>query len=249
MVKRIVVVLVAVLLLGSVGAGVVAMTRGAERDPSEAVEGPRPLTAAEADRLGVTRFRNHTAGAREVALAIPHEGRTMLLRGAVDFRSHLGYGVLTGADPEGPVLVQWTMAAVVVRPWVADRELPARPPRDGWVGRRLAPAGATLDTALLLTLNLAGDRPENAQLLSQNGARWLRSERAGGKPVDVVSGPAPATGEARRSRTRFWLTADGTMVRFEADVETAEQPIVATLGEEHTGPVRRVPGLRDRAQR
>jgi hypothetical protein len=199
----------------------------------------RPLTGEEANRLGVTRFRNHEAVAREVALTIPASTGALSFEGVVDFRRHLGYGVLSDEGSGAVSLVQWTLSSVIVLPWQADKPAPSTPPAEtaGWQGRALATDGSSVDTALLIALNLAGDRPENAQLLNQNGALWLRSTTLDGQEVDVVRGPgAEADGQVEESRTRFWLTADGTSLRVEVDLATTPDPVVVGLGDDVTPP-------------
>lgn len=208
----------------------------------------RPLTSEEANRLGVTRFRNHEAVAREVTLTIP--GSTgasgpLSLEGVIDFRRHVGYGVLSDEASGAVSLVQWTLTSVIALPWQAGKPAPATPPAEtaGWQGRSLVADGSSVDTALLIALNLAGDRPENAQLLNQNGALWLRAATVDGEKVDVVRGPgAEDDGEVQKSRTRFWLTADGTSLRVEVDLATTDAPVVVGLGDK-AAPPQAVKGL------
>jgi hypothetical protein len=205
----------------------------------------RPLTSEEANRLGVTRFRNHEAVAREVTLTIPDVTGSLSFHGAVDFRRHVGYGVLSDGGSGAVSLVQWTLTSLIVLPWQADEPAPATPPAEtaGWQGRSLVANGSSVDTALLIALNLAGDRPENAQLLNQNGALWLRSATIDGQEVDVVRGPgAEAEGQVQESRTRFWLTADGTSLRVEVDLATTSDPVVVDLGAK-VAPPQAVAGL------
>jgi hypothetical protein len=239
--------LIALVVLAAATAVVVAVVVVGGNDHGRTTTA-RPLTSDEANRLGVTRFRNHEALAREITLTIP--GATgaagpLTLEGVVDFRRHLGYGVLSDEGSGAVSLVQWTLTSVIALPWQAGKAAPAEPPAEtaGWQGRSLVANGSSVDTALVIALNLAGDRPENAQLLNQNGALWLRSATIDGEKVDVVRGPgAEADGEVQESRTRFWLTADGTSLRVEVDLATADDPVVVGLGEKATAP-RAVKGL------
>jgi hypothetical protein len=239
--------LVAVLVAALVGVTAVVL----HADDTGGTPTSRPLTADEANRLGVTRFRNHEAGARHITVTIPGttggagSGAPLTLTGSADFTRHLGYGVLTDEGTGAVSLVQWTLTSVIALPWSPGKAIPATPPADtaGWQGRSLVANGSSVDTALLLVLNLAGDRPENAQLLNQNGALWLRSTTLDGQKVDVVRGPgAEADGQVEDSRTRFWLTADGTSLRVEVDLATSADPLVVGLGDTVTPP-RAVKGL------
>lgn len=240
-------VLVVALAVAGAGFGLITLRSGDADEPGAATStGARPLTEEEANRLAVTRFRNHEAGARDVTLTVPTPSGPVTLDGVVDFEKHVGYGVLTGGGSEAVALVQWTLDSVILQPWPTGTAAPVEPPKDGWQGRSLTGSGSSLDTALLIVLNLAGDRPENAQLLNQNGAAWLRRATVDGEKVDVVRGPGTeSAGRTVESRTRFWLTGDGTSVRVEVDLESAEEPVVVALGAS-VGAVTPVPGLLDR---
>ncbi|MFG2292820.1 hypothetical protein [Streptomyces sp. NPDC048603] len=182
---------------------------------------PRPLTAEEADRVALARFTTYRRGTGEVTAAIPSRGRTVTLTGRIDWRRHRGYAeIRDDAEPPARELVHWTTAAVAVHPgWPGG--LPDRPPASGWQVHRLVPRGSALDSALVLLLQLGADRPDNAQLLARSDARRLRDDRIGKTPVMVVAGPgAPGapTGSGRLGNTRYWIDADGTLLRFKARV-------------------------------
>jgi len=66
-------------------------------------------------------------------------------------------------------------------------------------------------------VSLSNDRPENAQLLRQDGATWLRQDRVGEVPVDVMTGPV-RDGRAESS-FRYWVDADGRLLRLEARLD------------------------------
>jgi hypothetical protein len=204
-------------------------TTGAE----PTADNPRPLTASEAERLALVRFVNHQRGRGALAATVPSGGHDFTVTGHVDWREHRGYAkaATTGADgtPIG-FLVLWTLTTIDVHPnWTAD--LPAQPPPTGWNRRPLNARSNPVDAALLLVLNLAADRPDNAQLLNQSDARWLRAERLGDTDTMVVTGPSsagpgtagtgapappPATDEQPRGRIRYWVDPEGVLLRLSA---------------------------------
>jgi hypothetical protein len=210
---------------------------------------PRPLTAEEADALSLARFRNYQAGGRAVRISVPSGAGTLTVAGSVDFHAGVGYGVLTDSTPSAPGqgLLQWTTQAMVVdevRPLPATA--PADPPRSGWQGRALQTTGSSLDTALLITLSLGADRPDNAQLLQQSDARWVQEATADGVKVDVIDGPTTAqsaTARATGSAVRYWVARDGTLYRVRAQVASAPRPVVIDFPSEPYAPVHPIAGL------
>lgn len=183
--------------------------------------GGLPLTSGQAERLAVARFRNYSAGTMPVSISIP--GATPALVDAlVDFRKHVGFGSLTVSPAGGraeTIRIAWSFDKVAyATPLVTDTsQWQTRPMGDQPI----------LDTPLLIVLNLAADRPDNAQLLQQSSARWLGSGTEGGVAVDVLTGPAPAapsqtstpattTAAATTSaRTRYYVDASGQLLRFD----------------------------------
>ncbi|MFI0814921.1 hypothetical protein ACH4TX_05645 [Streptomyces sp. NPDC021098] len=115
--------------------------------------------------------------------------------------------------------------------------LPAHPPRHGWARRALTTRASTIDTTLLLLLNLAADRPDNARLLLRSGARRLGREKVAGVPVTVFAGPsatkpqatAPKAARLAPGRTRYWIAADGRLRRFSARLAGGTEWLVATF--------------------
>src|SRR2546429_5007 len=66
---------------------------------------------------------------------------------------------------------------------------PASPPASGWSGRPLQTAGSSLDSALAIALGLGSDRPDNAELLPQNGAARVGQDSVHGHRVEIMTGP------------------------------------------------------------
>ncbi|MBW4717184.1 hypothetical protein [Saccharothrix obliqua] len=186
-----------------------------------AADNPRPLTTDEAERIALVRFANHQRGRGAVIGVIPSAGRNLHLNARVDWRDRRGYGTVHATEPTGErigYLLQWTSSAIAVaHEWAGG--LPDQPPATvEWKSRPPAPRHNTVDAALLMTLDLATDRPENAQSLARSDARWLRSERLGNGHLMVVAGPGPATDNTRRDRVRYWIDGGGALRRVTAPV-------------------------------
>jgi hypothetical protein len=175
---------------------------------------PRSLTVPEAERLALVRFTNYTAGVSAFTASVPSPGGKLLLDGRVDFVHHLGNaGMRTdGRDDEfSRGLLQWNLGRVAF----------ATAPSADWQVRDLQERGSELDGALRLLVNLGADRPENAQLLLQSSARWLRPDRVGDTAVDVFEGPKQK--DAAEARLRYWLDSDGKLRRLEAKLGNSEE--------------------------
>ncbi|NGY61855.1 hypothetical protein G7043_23285 [Lentzea sp. NEAU-D13] len=188
---------------------------------------PRPLSIPEAERLALVRFSNYTTGVSAFTASVPSPGGKLLLDGRVDFVHHHGYaGMRTDgrSDEFSQGLVQWNLRRMAF----------ATAPSADWQVRDLQERGSELDGALRLLLNLGADRPENAQLLLQSSARWLRADRIGDTAVDVFEGPRQK--DATDSRLRYWLDPDGKLRRLEAKLGAQEEPAVFDF----TGPARPV---------
>ncbi|MGW5054571.1 hypothetical protein [Actinokineospora sp. NPDC004072] len=210
------------------------------------VSGPRALTADEANRLAITRFRNFEAGGRAVSITVPTTAGGLAIRGSVDFRAGLGYGVVRGIgrDASSNGLIQWTSNYVFVHPLDdIPAEAPHAPPATGWHQRPLQKAGSTLDSALLIALSLGSDRPDNAALLPQNGAEWVGRDQIGDQEVDIMSGPAARGRPGTAGNVRYWVDANGAMHRVQADVASEPQPVVIEFDTQAYVPVQPAPGV------
>ena len=188
-------------------------------------DAPRPVTQEEAERLALARMSVYDLGIADVELSVPVEDQTLRLQGLVDTQDHAGYALVTTQDdPPQHALLQWTLDDKAIAATDAT-SLPAAPPGDGWTAAALVPADP-LDSALLVTLNLASDRPENPLLLRQNGAMWAGTDTVDGRDVDVFLGPGDdgTTDE----RIRYLVDDDGTLLRVEADTG-ADDPLVIDL--------------------
>ncbi|BAU84807.1 hypothetical protein SLA_3906 [Streptomyces laurentii] len=204
----------------------------------------RALTSDEANRLAVARFRNYEAEGRAVTITVPGTAGESVVTGSVDYHAKTGYGVVRGSgrDASGDGLIEWTATTVRFHPLAnAPATAPASPPATGWYDRPLRTAGNTLDGSLAIALGLGNDRPDNPQLLPQNGAEWVGSGQVRGRPTDVMTGP-DARGKAGTADTvRYWIGADGTMYRVQADVASEPRPVVIEFDTQKYVPVRRAP--------
>jgi hypothetical protein len=221
-----------------------------------APSGPRELTSDEANRLAVTRFRNYQAGGRAVTINVPGTAGGLAITGSIDYRGKVGYGAVhgTGRDTSSDGLIQWTATTVFVHPMAnTPAKAPARPPKSGWYSRPLQKYGSSLDSSLAIALKLGNDRPDNAELLPQNGAAWAGQDRLDGHQVDIMTGPSAAraaSGTASAVPTsgtgdavRYWIGSDGTMYRVRVGVASAPEPVVIDFDTQKYVPVRKVPGL------
>jgi len=189
---------------------------------------PAPLTAAQAERLAVTRFHNFDEGTRAFTLTLPGPGGTITATGYADFADGLVYAA-AARDDESLGLVEASEDSIAVREIPVDG--PVIPlPQDAWQTAPFDPSSSPLTAAIGVLLSLGSDRPENPQLLQQSDAAWLRSDalEVDGEEisVDVFASPSPAGSTLSplpaEDRSRYWVAADGTLVRFEARLGGAD---------------------------
>ncbi|WP_244223861.1 hypothetical protein [Amycolatopsis circi] len=194
--------------------------------------GPRAVTADEASRLAIARFRNYQKQNRAVTISVPGAAGELVITGSADYRAKAGYGVLKGKgrNDSGNGLIRWTATRVELRPLPAVPDLPpAKPPADGWFGRPLNPTAGALDRALAILLGLGNDRPDNAQLLPQNGAEWVAADQVNGHAVDVFTGPDSRERLGSAESVRYWLDADGLMYRVQTSVPGEKDPVAISF--------------------
>lgn len=182
--------------------------------PSGAVE-PRPLNAAESQQLASFRRRAYEAGVRSVDAVIASDATSVQIRGWIDTVDHVGYGMVTGVGV-APFLVTWTSTEVAAQAFTGS--VPTLPiPDTGWERTALDHEASHLAAAQVMLLSLASNAPENPQLLRQSGATWLRADRVGDIPVDVMTGPIPEG--ATSSSYRYWIAPEGDLLRLEARLD------------------------------
>jgi hypothetical protein len=96
---------------------------------------------------------------------------------------------------------------------------------------------------LLIALSLGSDRPDNAELLPQNGAAWAGQDQVSGHQVDVMTGPAARGRPGTEGNVRYWIDPDGTMHRVQADVASEPQPVIIDFDTREYVPVQPAPGV------
>jgi hypothetical protein len=182
----------------------------------------RPLSEQEAELLAVIRFTNYSDRVVAFRGQVPSSAGTLMLDGRVDFARSVGYATLRTAGETGhgsAGVLQWSRAALA---FLAGAGPAADPPPGGtWQLRQMQ--GGELDTALALLLGLGKDRPDNAQLLRQSEARWLRSDTVDTSPVDVFEGPrGQGRAGAEAPRLRYWVDSGARLRRVEARIGLAQ---------------------------
>ncbi|MGG7576123.1 hypothetical protein [Streptomyces sirii] len=228
--------------MAAVAVGAVFLLAGGGAGPS----GPRALTSEEANQLAITRFRNYEAHGRAVTITVPGPAGGLIVTGSVDYQGKLGYGVVhgTGRDTSSDGLIEWTATSVFVHPMAnAPKHAPASPPRTGWYSRPLQSSGSALDSSLAIALRLGSDRPDNAELLPQNGAAWWGRDRVDGHQVDVMTGPSSPDRSGTEGNVRYWVGSDGTMYRVRVSVASESQPVVIDFDTQKYVPVKPAPGV------
>lgn len=236
----------AVVVIGIAAAVAVGVAAFLIIDPYSGPTGPRALTSDEVNRLAIARFRNYEAGGRAVTITVPTTAGGLVITGSIDYRAKLGYGVVrgTGRDTSSDGLIQWNSTTVFVHPMTnTPAEAPASPPGSDWHRRPLQTSGSSLDSSLLIALSLGSDRPDNAELLPQNGAAWVGQDQVGGRQVDVMSGPAARGKPGTAGNVRYWIGSDGTMYRVQADVASEPQPVIIDFDTQAYVPVQPAPGV------
>lgn len=203
-------------LLASLGAALVAC--GSE----EPQDDTRVLTAEQAELLGGARFQLFRRGTVPVRMELPGNPSATII-GELALDQALGYGTLTfeaqDGVPAGRRVIGWTTTTIATAGLGADDAVPSADTA-AWSTRPLTTT-ARQDIFLGLALNLGTDRPENPLLLRRGTARYLRDDQVDGVDVAVFQGARPA-GDTKESRTRFWIDADGNLLRFQADLGDAQ---------------------------
>jgi hypothetical protein len=174
---------------------------------------PRAITATEAERLAVVRFRNYDAGTRSVHAAYDDDGHDVELEGHFDYTTHTGYAIVSIDGTRSDAIV-WDGRTVAIAPDDCDCRA-GEPPSTvaGWTPGTLDATRSKLESLLAVLAMLGADRPENPLLLAESGAQWLRDDSVAGEPVTVFAGP-PADGGS--AGLRYWIDDTGLALRIEA---------------------------------
>ncbi|GGP89500.1 hypothetical protein GCM10010278_79990 [Streptomyces melanogenes] len=225
-------------------AGTAALTGGGEDS--------RPVTLEEAERLAAVRFHAYEAGPTRVEVSVPGGTGDTVVDGVVDYRAHRAVGgyATSGAGPAQHGMLAWdaTGLAVAVGPAVkgaaavrgsgALRAAERLSSRD-WSPR--AYSSDPLDVVLHVMMVLGQDRPDNAQLLAQGGARRLGQRTEGGVTYTLFTGPrpqrdkdggtrggrkgaSPAPDRPATSPLTYWLDGQDRLGRLEVRLASLPRP-------------------------
>ncbi|MER5867819.1 hypothetical protein [Kitasatospora sp. NPDC002040] len=202
----------------------------------------RAITLDEAGRLALARFTTYEKSPARVRITVQGRDGDSVVDGLVDFRSHHAVGSyrIPGADPG---LLAWDREGVGVAPAAGPGGPPALSaaatmPRAAWSPRAFS--SDPFDVGLNLVLRLAADRPDNAQVLAEQGPRWLRGERIDARSYDVFSGPRPRSAADRgESPLTYWVDGEGGLRRVTMRVAGLERLVTVDFP---GGPADPVPG-------
>lgn len=203
---------------------------------------PRHVSADEAQRMAVARFRAYEASPAEVRVRLPpvgEESGTVTVRAVVDHRAHRAVGAYEVVDDTRTVqgLLSWDLDGVgVARPPTPAPGAPGQGTRapvpdvvttaaqavrraralkpDQWT--RHPYSTSPLDRALHLVLSVASERPDDARRLARSGPLWLREEHLDGHGYGVFSGPHPTASPADTSPLTYWIDSEGNLRRITA---------------------------------
>ncbi|MFI6249686.1 hypothetical protein [Streptomyces sp. NPDC051016] len=205
---------------------------------------PRPLSADEARRMALTRFRAYRDSPVEVTLRAPLPGGTAVVRAVVDEHRHRAVGWFDTGDAAERGLLAWDGTGLsLARPRIDGTAGPLAKPaslaeavRDAarvsptaWIRRTYGPA--SLDTALRLTLSLAAAHPDSARLLARSAPRHLRQDRIDGRTYDVFSAPPPTSAVAGEPLLTYWIDRAGRLRRVREDLDDDRTIVVDVTGE------------------
>lgn len=187
-------------------------------------DAPRQLTEAEAQRLATVRLANRTDGGAAVRTTIVQNGERLAVSGWIDWRRPVVYLAVSG---ERKALVQAVPGGVAVlepADAAADGMPPIPLPPGTWAARPLVldrPATG-FDTLAGVLLALAADRPENPQLLRQQGAAWLGRDGS----LEIYRGPGAGKGGSSGGRTKYWLDERSRLHRLELNPTSGQRMTV-----------------------
>jgi hypothetical protein len=196
---------------------------GRAGNANHAASAPRPVTGDEANRLAVMRFENYRTGLHFRTTT----NAALALTGDLDYHRHLGYA--TAIDAGQPSAVQWNASRLLAWSWPRGApagEPPATLPSNQPRVRALDATKNDLDTLLTILLALGQDRPDNAALIRQDGAMFVRTDVVGAVPVDVLQGPRTSgAGTASSNALTYWVDAAGHLRRVDIVLGRSPHPV------------------------
>lgn len=177
--------------------------------------------------MAAVRFRNFNQGTRAVDGTIVGESATYALQGWIDFTNQRGYARVAPSDSVPPFLAVWDATGAAVYTGDVEELMTDPAPTGGWVPLPLSAESGPVPKALLSLILLASDRPDNPQLLRQNGARYLGTEHIDGDQAEHYSGPTvPDSGAdqgAVSDQTQYWVDPQtGLLVQFATRLDAVD---------------------------
>lgn len=184
----------------------------------------RALTTREAAVLAEVLTRNYRSGGAVFSVATLDSpgGSTLRFQGRVNWVDHMGEANLDVDEGRSPSIVGWRRDVVLERWPTSDDVLTGMGAPSAPVIARPPNMQRRLDQVIAILVGLAGERPDNAQLVLQTeGSAFLRDDELRGVPVVVMR---------YGTRNVYWLDAEtGDMLRFEARSAEGDLPIVVDI--------------------
>ncbi|MFK4790665.1 hypothetical protein [Microbacterium sp. ZW T5_56] len=184
------------------------------------VDDPQPLTASQAEELAAMPFANYRAGITAFSgHVLGGENGDLTLTGWIDFAAGTGYAQATPRDA-APILIVWDATSIafldVTDGTLSDAVPPLPPIAGAWQVSSFDSGVSELTRMLAALLLLSADRPDNASLLRQGGARYLGTDTVAGVDLQRYSGGGAdgQPGAAPDLGTQYWLDGEGALVRF-----------------------------------
>lgn len=183
-------------------------------------DAPKPLTASQAALLAVVQFNAHRAGMLAVRGTVADKAQSVTINGWINTAKATGYALVDApqAAHPGAFLTEWNAEQVRAQDTTATAA-PLPPPTSGWQSATLNPKASTLAAAQVLLVSLAANRPDNPQLLVQSNARFLGTGTVNGTAVSIMSGPVLKGQGGGKSSFRYWVGADGNLLRLQATLD------------------------------
>ena len=199
----------------------------ASTSTSGSVADGRPLTDVQALALSRILLKDGQAGGASFVVDLPSRGAIVAhLTGEVDWAHHLARATYAPtAGGAETTEYEWNRSIVLVGGIPGLEAAMAAQGRPGvtWVSRPLDPTTAPLDGVLSLFFALSSDRPDNPQLLTQAGARYLGRRTYDGASLD---------GYRYGANTTYWVgPADGLLRRVEARFRSFSDPVIVHLSD------------------
>ena len=195
-----------------------------EPTASVTADTPRTVTTSEAELLASVGFQLGRRSVVAVAGTIVDSAGALAINGWLAPEEHRAYAAISAPDG-GAFLTLWTPTEIAAQDLSDPMAPPPLPiPADGWQSTALDASMSTLAAGQQLLVSLASDRPDNAQLVMQGRAMYLRQDTVGDTAVTVFAGPLSEG--ATQSNIRYWIAADGTLLRLEMRLDGVNWSVV-----------------------